>query len=1132
MTLETKTLVNPRMSKSTNVERDVSAEALNGYIPTGRVLDVIRRIASGMIEPSSGRAFSITGPYGSGKSSFAVFLSALLDSTSSPTFKKAFQQLTQSDPELGKLWKTARKSFSSDQSVSRAFVTAKTEPLVATLSRGLLGSISTSKSAKTSSAVKIIEDIKKFAQKSPLVILIDEFGKNLEAFGDERSSGDPYLLQEIAELSQGLNALPIVLITMQHLAFDEYVMDAGSTQRREWAKVQGRFHDIGFLDSPDQSYLLIAASFEEKSSADAALVKAWYKKHRNTLLSLDLGSVLEYAQPSYPLHPISMIALPDLCSRFGQSERTLFSFLAGSEPGALPSLVGSKVEAPLRFVGLDSIYDYFVGAAGSFIGASHSASRWIEVETRIRDASGLNLDENSLLKSIGVLNLLSAGGQLRASKDILLQIWKDCIVAKNEFEPALEALLKQGLITYREFADEYRIWSGSDFNLRAAIESERRNLAELSIDLLLSSVSSLEAVVAGRHSQATGVLRVFPRFIVGSKVEQDFFDSLDSTYDGMVLLAQDALPELGDTHFSKPILIALGRPELSIRHVAIEVEALRRVLLNLQNSSDDWVAIHEVGERLAHASAELDALLDGYWDPQLATWYVVKPNHEVNELPRYRNLSALLSDVCDTFYFSTPRVANEMIARRELTSQGAKARRTVVDAIFANPSKQTLGIEGYGPERAIYEGIIRAPGFHAPSKIDNEWILKDPHEKEWKKVWGTLSKQMLSARDNRISLTELVAPLSLPPYGLKDGLLGLLSALLIAQHASDLALYEYGSLVLSIDGAVIERMLRNPDVFSVRNTGVSSGPRFEAIQALRTRLLMAENSEASSFLQVARALYREVRTLEPFAQQTDLHLSSEARAVRKAFKEAVEPDLLIFETLPLVFGQSPVPVELRNGQVFDSQDFANGIVDTLLELKSSYECLLDRCLDSIGAAVALNANNEGFRERIYGQAVNILDSIIQPKLKTFTYALARDTLDDRAWLENIAMVVCDGIPPRMWSDEQESKFQLQIVELGANFRRLQALLYDRLATSVDGYESRRITVTWPDGKEISESVALSHQEMSAMDAILGGSLKKLEEVFGSEFEAKKALAAWLWVSDMQDFNELDIERGSGEVQGA
>lgn len=1132
MSKDTKTLVNPRMSKSTNVERDVGAEALNGYIPTGRVLDVIRRIASGMIEPSSGRAFSITGPYGSGKSSFAVFLSALLDSSSSPTFKKAFQALTKSDPELAKLWKTARKSFSNDQSVSRAFVTAKTEPLVKTLGRGLQSSVLTSKSAKLESATTILDEIKLITQKHPLVILVDEFGKNLEAFGDERATGDPYLLQEIAELSQGLTALPIVLITMQHLAFDEYVMDAGSTQRREWAKVQGRFHDIGFLDSPDQSYLLIAASFEKKPAATVARVEAWYEKNKNAFVSLDIDSFLKYAEASYPLHPVSMIALPDLCARFGQSERTLFSFLAGSEPGALPSLALSKSQVPLQFVGLDAIYDYFVGAAGSFIGASHSASRWIEVETRVRDASGLKSYEKSLLKSIGVLNLLSAGGQIRASSDVLVQLWNDCIESDQSFEHTLETLVKQGLITYREFADEYRIWSGSDFNLRAAIETERRNLAEMSIDQLLASVAALEPSVAGRHSQSTGVLRVFPRFIVGAKVEQSLIDSLDSTFDGMVLLSQHTLPDFEAGHHAKPVLIALGRPEFSVRQVAVEVEALKRVLQALQVSSDDWVAVHEVGERLAFASAELNSLLDGYWDPQFATWYLAEPNNKLTELPRYRNLSALLSDVCDAVYSSTPRIANEMIARRELTSQGAKARRTVVDALFSNTPHETFNIDGYGPERAMYEAVVRAPGFHAFSKKHGEWRLNNPNEDKWKRLWVDLSKQMVSARDSRMSLTELMAPLALPPYGLKDGVLGLLSALLIAQHESDLALYEYGSLVLNIDGAVIERMLRNPDVFSVRNTGVSTGPRFEAIQALRSRLLMAENSQASSFLQVARALYHEVRSLEPFALQTDLHLSEEARALRKAFKEAVEPDLLIFEIIPRVFERPTVPLVLSKRTVFDGQLFANEIVDCLLELKSAYQNLLDRTLIALGGALAVNTSSKDFRERISGQAVNVSDSILQPKLKTFAYALSRDTLDERAWLENIAMVVCEGIPPRMWTDEQESKFQLQIIELGANFRRLQALLYDRLATSADGYESRRITVTWPDGKEISESVALSHQEMSAVTDILGSSVKKLEKVFGSDFEARKALAAWIWVSSNHAVEELADEERNGEVQNA
>jgi hypothetical protein len=348
---------------------------------------------------------------------------------------------------------------------------------------------------------------------------------------------------------------------------------------------------------------------------------------------------------------------------------------------------------------------------------------------------------------------------------------------------------------------------------------------------------------------------------------------------------------------------------------------------------------------------------------------------------------------------------------------------------------------------------------------------------------------------------------------MKDGLLGLLSALLIAQNVDDISLYEYGSLVLAIDDAVIERMLRNPDVFSIRNTAVSTGPRFEAVQALRARLQMPEDTEGSSFLQLARALFREVRALEPFARNTDVHLTSTAKLFRQAFKEAVEPDVLIFETLPKGLGLPSVPVVGKKGTNLDSVQFANSIVDSLLELKSAYGLLLERCLNGLADSLAIGLSDSSFRERLHGQAVNVLESILQRRLKTFAYALSRETLSDQAWIENIAMVVCDGVPPRMWTDEDEAKFALQIADLGANFRRLQALLYERLAISAEGFESRRITITWPDGREISESVALSGQEMSSINELVGSSLKRLERVFGSDQQARRALAAWLWMNE-------------------
>ena len=70
--------LNSWFSKSVNLERDSStSEALSSYVPTS----VSKRMLSSFFESQKkdkrlSRAWSLIGPYGSGKSSFALFLTA------------------------------------------------------------------------------------------------------------------------------------------------------------------------------------------------------------------------------------------------------------------------------------------------------------------------------------------------------------------------------------------------------------------------------------------------------------------------------------------------------------------------------------------------------------------------------------------------------------------------------------------------------------------------------------------------------------------------------------------------------------------------------------------------------------------------------------------------------------------------------------------------------------------------------------------------------------------------------------------------------------------------------------------------------------------------------------------------
>src|SRR6478735_4473874 len=65
-----------RYLRAANLE--APQEQAGHYIPTSRALEVLRRLVHSMGDSAAGRSWSLTGPYGAGKSSFALFLRTLL----------------------------------------------------------------------------------------------------------------------------------------------------------------------------------------------------------------------------------------------------------------------------------------------------------------------------------------------------------------------------------------------------------------------------------------------------------------------------------------------------------------------------------------------------------------------------------------------------------------------------------------------------------------------------------------------------------------------------------------------------------------------------------------------------------------------------------------------------------------------------------------------------------------------------------------------------------------------------------------------------------------------------------------------------------------------------------------------
>jgi hypothetical protein len=1124
-----------RFARSVNVERDTGANSIESYLPTGRALDVISRVARCLDDQPRTRAFSITGPYGTGKSSLAVFLDALLGPANDPATEVALAVLRAVDPSDAELIESSKAALGPNGFV-RAVVTATKEPVAATLTRAVLHGMQrfsgqSRKGAWKAALASVEQAVKAFdsedavlpsnrfirdllqavAEIAPVLIVIDEFGKNLEAFADSRSEADLYLLQELVEWSHapGEGGCPVITVTMQHLAFEEYLDSVTQSLRREWAKVQGRFEDIPYLDTPSQTRHLIAQVLEEPTDARFTKKrKLWAQECHNAARLVGLSHELDQSlvEQAWPLHPTSLLVLPELCARYGQNERTLFSFLASSEPLGVPAwLVSEPVGARVKDIRLDRIYDYFVESAATSAATSQTASRWVEVETAVRDATGLTEGERRVLKAVGLLNLVSAGGAVRASRAVLQLACADGrsgTETSDDVDAALAGLEASGRVTYREFADEFRLWRGSDLDLRSAIESARRRLRQEPAEVLLSRTREMLPVVAARHSTVTGTLRVFHR-IWDSDGSVEVLPPTNGA-DGLLVYAVGPKVPRVDVGASdgRPIVAVRPRNDEELLESALELAAVRAVLQDDGVVGDDWVARRELAEREAEALTTFDAAFEaavGHRSDGAKWWLLTTEDGKPQALPSPTSVTAALSEVCDRSYADSPPVANEMLNRHELTSQGAKARRLLIEGLLKSIDRERFDIEGFPPERAMYDAVFGATGIHR--EANGAWEIGAPTLPSWIPVWNAMTRIFDRSKGKRVDLGRALVELASPPIGLKAGVGPVLLVAGIVAHRSELALYEHGTYRPRLTPDIAERLLRNPAHFEIKHFAATSGPRLAAVRVLAERLgVHSWRGAPPTVLSIVAHLVGQINGLTEYGKQTR-NLPPETIAIRRALLDATEPDVILFETLPELFDLPPLGASSRQRQVRDvdayAADLADGLEQALGDLRGIHSRLLDEIEQELAAAT--RSDREGLRAELADRGARIRGKVLDVRLRALLAAVSDDQKDRDGWLEYVAMTVAG--PPATWDDDDRLRFLGTVKELGGTFRRIEVLHFERLADDGEPFEASRHTFTKPDGTERARVVSSDERVRARLGTRLDELLTTLTEELDGDAEA-------------------------------
>lgn len=729
--------------------------ALNDYVITSMSHQVITRVYRGMQVESTQRAWSITGPYGAGKSSALLFLAQVLGYPANTQIRQTIKhQYSTLLPELS----DDQPAMESSGYVIVPLIGSRS-PLSLTLLEGLIDTLS--ELPTPSSALKkhlkalratrnqtarrqavtvsrleqlILETCNVLRKQSPgilgMILVFDELGKSLEYAAMYPEQVDIGLLQTLAELASRSGDTPIGLITILHQAFEHYAVDLSPVQQREWAKIQGRFEDIGFLETSEEMLGIIERAIRNTATVPSALQQMIDDE---VDVSDKLGLLAKSSDPArmkwmlsgcVPLHPTVTLTLSRLFrSRLSQNERSLFAFLSSSEAHGFQAYLHTEqwLNNEYRpFYRLDGLYDYIVTTMGSLLYIQTQAKNWAEIEDAIdRLPEEATVVECKLIKVIGLLGILGDQQYLKASAPILTYALNDgSICTPDNIQQALDHLKALRIVTYRRFSNAFSLWQGSDINLNVRFDEGQAKIDRTQrLSNLLMSRGNLKPYLAKRHLYETGTFRYFDVWIIDIEDLESVKVRPFGEADGAIVFVfgTNGTPmsllkeELSAYSASLPsprrelLMFAIPNATKRIRMAFEETMIWQWVVDNTPGLEGDSIARRELTARQLAANRRLKRAISQCFD--LSSSYRASQwiyNGGEITFASARAMISTFSSICDRVYDQAPVVQNELVNRRALSSAAAAARRQLVELMLKQAAQPNLGIEKYPPELSLY----------------------------------------------------------------------------------------------------------------------------------------------------------------------------------------------------------------------------------------------------------------------------------------------------------------------------------------------------------------------------------------------------------------------------------------------
>jgi hypothetical protein len=848
-----------------------------------------------------------------------------------------------------------------------------------------------------------------------LLILVDEFGKYLEYAAQNNPEKELYFLQKLAEHINDISK-NIFLITTLHQDFNGYSYNLSKSQQNEWDKVKGRLKEITFNEPVEQLLFLAAERLKNNKGK---------KKPKNFSVLLDSINksktfpLKDYfdktiAESLLPFDILAASVLTIALQKYGQNERSLFSFIESDEPFGLNDFKVSDS----NYYNLNHVYNYLIHNYYSFITTKYNPhfTQWAAIQKAIERVESV-FEENvheaiKILKTIGLLNIFANAGAV-IDNEFINEYGQNALSVKKT-NTILEKLKKEKIVRFVQHSKKYILFEGTDLDIELAID-EAGNLVERVSNVVyyLNNYFTFPVMPAKAAFYKSGT----PRFFCFRLSETPEHFEIENEYDGIINLIFDEKIDIKYLkEYSKnckdAILFGLHKNTSEIKNLIFEIEKVKKVK---ENNIDDKVAVKELEGIIDHQIKLLNHYVVGnlYSGSSQVEWFFAGKEIKISNR---KTFNRELSNICEKIYNEIPIYRNELVNKHKLSVPISTARKNFIKAMVDNWTEKDFAFDEdkFPPEKTIYLSLLWQTGIHKES--DGGYELSEPTEKSFRPLWNVCTDFLESTRKGKRNLSELFERLSSRPFKLKKGFIDFWIPIFLFIKRNDYALFGEEKYIPYITEETLDLIGKNPKPFEIKAFDIE-GVKLNLFNRYRALLSQSqkENISGKSFIETIKPFLVFYKQLPEYAKKTK-RLNKKTIQFREMIALAKDPEESFFESFPKAMGYSLVQLEKEQKLL---EEYVEQLENSIREIRTCFDDLIGRFESYIlNEVIGEPFNFPEYKFELQNRFRNIKEHLLLQRQKVFYQRIFSELDDKKLWLSSIAQA-CIGKSLDVISDKDE-----------------------------------------------------------------------------------------------------------------